>query len=163
MGSSATAAVYDAQFTSAASVGTAGFAPPSGYSEIFNGGASSGGLDEGTGFDLRAAPDYTGWNADHTGVGNYDDPVRGWSFNNNDNNGGYTDAYSETENADSGYVEFEWTFKNVLKVKMLSRSKLDQLTDLLTGAAVAGAFFHAADHVVPQFGAEGLLHLGNAG
>ena len=105
--------VYEARFTSAAPVGTAGFAPPTGYGLIYNGGALSGGLDEVTNFGLRSAPDYTGWNANHTGEGCYDDPVRGWSFNNNDNNGGYTDAYSETEATDSGHVEFEWTFKHV--------------------------------------------------
>ncbi len=114
IGTPAKAAMYEAQFTSADTVGSAGFAPPTGYSSIYNGGSSSGGLDEVTNFGLRSAPDYTGWNSDHTGTGHYDDPSRGWSFNNNDNNGGYTDAYSTTEATDSGYVEFEWTFNNVV-------------------------------------------------
>jgi hypothetical protein len=105
--------VYEALFTSSAPIGTAGFAPPFGYGGIFNGGPLSGGLDQVTNFGLRNAPDYTGWNANHTGVGHYDDPSRGWSFNNNDNNGGYTDAYSKTKMVDSGHTEFEWTFPNV--------------------------------------------------
>jgi len=107
------ATTYEALFTSEAPLCSGRFAPPTGYATIYQGGPSSGGLDQVTDFGLSNGPDYTGWNADHTGVGNYDDPSRGWSFNNNDNNGGYTDAYSTAETTDSGYVEFEWTFENV--------------------------------------------------
>lgn len=109
----AQATTYQAVYTSAAASHSGRFAPPANYTNIYNGKSLAGGLDEVDGFGLSSGPDYTGWNANHTGVGQYDDPSRGWSYNNNDNNGGYTDAYSSTEATDSGYVEFEWTFNNV--------------------------------------------------
>jgi hypothetical protein len=129
-----TATTYEATFTSADAIGAAGFAPPTGYSGIYNGGTLSGGLDQVTNFGLRSAPDYIGWNTDHTGVGHYDDPSRGWSFNNSDNNGGYTDAYSTTEGTDSGYVEYEWTFNNVVVDPMgyLLTVTVDDLDDYVT-------------------------------
>jgi hypothetical protein len=142
IGGVAQATTYEALFTSADSVGAAGFAPPSNYNLIYPAGNSSlsnGGLDQITNFGLRSSPVYTGWNADHTGIGHYDDPVRGWSFNNSDNNGGYTDAYSTTETTDSGYVEFEWTFDNVVSSAYSLIVTVDDLDDYVTRKGITWA------------------------
>jgi hypothetical protein len=101
---------YEALFTSEDHSLSERFTMPSGY--VYNGGTLSGGIDGAYDFGLSSGPDYTGWNADHTGTGSYDDPSLGWYYE--FNNGGYTDAYSSTETTDSGYVEFEWTFNNVV-------------------------------------------------
>jgi len=111
IGSTAQATVYEALFTSYDQTLDGRFTMPTGYADIYNGGSSTGGLDGAYDFGLSTGPDYTGWNADRTGVGSYDDPSRGWYYE--QNNGGWTDAYSETEATDSGYVEFEWTINNV--------------------------------------------------
>lgn len=103
---------YEALFTSEDHNLSGRFTMPSGYASTYNGGTLSGGIDGAYDFGLSSGPDYTGWNADHTGLGKYDDPSRGWYYE--FNNGGYTDAYSSTETTDSGYVEFEWTFNNVV-------------------------------------------------
>jgi len=109
-GTVAFAEVYKAEFTSVDATADR-FDVPVGYAGIYNGGPSSGGVLDGTNdYGLSGAPDYTGWNADHTGVGHYDDPSRGWTYGTAND---YTDAYSETEETDSGYVELEWTFENV--------------------------------------------------
>jgi len=105
----AQASVYEATFTLYDQTLDGRFTMPDGYA--YNGGASSGGTDGNYDFGLSSGPDYTGWNAGHTGNGAYDDPSRGWFYE--QNNGGWTDAYSSTEDSDSGYVEFEWTFNNV--------------------------------------------------
>ena len=105
--------IYEAQFTSGDTGLSGRFSMPTGYAATYNGGPSCGGLDGTYDFGLSGGPDYTGWNADHTGVGYYDDPSRGW-FYNTTLNGYFTDAYSETEDTDSGYAEFEWTFENVI-------------------------------------------------
>lgn len=110
-GAGAKAATYEALFTTYDQTLDGRFTMPTGYDGIFNGGPSSGGIDGDYDFGLSSGPDYTGWNSDHTGTGAYDDPSRGWFYE--QNNGGYTDAYSSTEESDSGYVEFEWTFNNV--------------------------------------------------
>ncbi len=106
-GAAGLAATYEALFTSSDS-SVDRFDVPAGY--IYNGGASSGGLDGTNDYGLADAPDYTGWNANHTGTGHYDDPSRGWTYGTANE---YTDAYSSTEATDSGYVDFEWTFENV--------------------------------------------------
>jgi len=111
MAGTATADVHEALFTSYDQTLDGRFNMPSGYASIFNGTGGSGGIDGAYDFGLSSGPDYTGWNADHTGVGAYDDPSRGWYYE--QNNGGWTDAYSTTEATDSGYVEFEWTFNDV--------------------------------------------------
>ena len=102
---------YEALFTSYDQTLDGRFTMPTDYATIYNGGSSCGGIDGDYDFGLSNGPDYTGWNANHTGVGAYDDPSRGWYYE--QNNGGWTDAYSETETTDSGYVEFEWTINNV--------------------------------------------------
>ena len=111
METSTKAAMYEAQFTSYDQTLDGRFTMPTDYASIFNGGSSTGGIDGDYDFGLSSGPDYTGWNSDHTGVGAYDDPSLGWFYE--QNNGGYTDAYSSTEETDSVYVEFEWTFNNV--------------------------------------------------
>ena len=45
----------------------------------------------------------------------------------------------------------------LLKLKMLSRVEQDHLLEFLSYSAVARAFFHAVDVVVPQFAAEHVL------
>ena len=88
------------------------FTMPAEYASIYKGvDANTGGIDATYEFGLSGGPDYTGWNTDHTGTGFWDDPSLGWFYE--ENNGGYTDAYSSTKDIDSGYVEFEWTFNNV--------------------------------------------------
>jgi len=109
---SSNGSTYQALFTAENHTLNGRFTMPGGYASIFNGNLTgSGGIDGGYDFGLSSGPDYTGWNADHTGSGDYDDPSRGWYYE--FNNGGYTDAYSSTNNTDSGYVELEWTFLNV--------------------------------------------------